>query len=182
MYIFGEQETWRYRNRREIRVWQKHVWQVLESNLTCRSINKRRNIRRIKSSPGNPLWEREKEFVREYISDRSRRLPEKRAHRPLPIGNVSLVLSSGPTKSRTDLGSSHSARPFVFPFYQYVTHDDRFVFLSPCKLHAAATPVYPIFRRTKITTRNLANSIHSEEYFRFVVRHDGLDFDANWTG
>lgn len=120
------------------------------------------------------------------FSDRSR-LAEKCAHRPLPIENVSLVLSSGPAKSRTDLGSSHFARSFVFLFYQYVTHGDRLRFPLPLLtlLLLLLDTGYPFFflfffppPRTKflpssqeITTKRLSRIIHDPYIFFFFMKN-----------
>lgn len=160
----------------------------LEGNLTCRSINKRKNVTRIKN-PGAAIPSGEGGKGSRYVStfsDRSR-LAEKCAHRPLPIENVSLVLSSGPAKSRTDLGSSHFARSFVFLFYQYVTHGDRLRFPLPLLtlLLLLLDTGYPFFflfffppPRTKflpssqeITTKRLSRIIHDPYIFFFFMKN-----------
>lgn len=160
----------------------------LEGNLTCRSINKRKNVTRIKN-PGAAIPSGEGGKGSRYVStfsDRSR-LAEKCAHRPLPIENVSLVLSSGPAKSRTDLGSSHFARSFVFLFYQYVTHGDRLRFPLPLLtlLLLLLDTGYPFFflfffppLRTKflpssqeITTKRLSRIVHDPYTFFFFMKN-----------
>lgn len=180
--------------------WRQHEWSFekrkrtrrlsetrLEGNLTCRSINKRKNVTRIKN-PGAAIPSGEGGKGSRYVStfsDRSR-LAEKCAHRPLPIENVSLVLSSGPAKSRTDLGSSHFARSFVFLFYQYVTHGDRLRFPLPLlTLLLLLDTGYPFFflfffppPRTKflpssqeITTKRLSRIIHDPYIFFFFMKN-----------